>query len=182
VPASSHDFAGWKEQSGLSLLVETGTYIGGGIRHALRGGFQRVISIEASPRLFEDTKKMFLLDSRVTIVHGDSSIMMTEILGGVNEPAVFWLDAHYSMGNTFNGPDPLVEELRTISSWKHAPESWIIADDCVIDSSRIKNSSFMKKTHRVEEIQVTVPTDEGYGSNSGLPWKAVRFTPQEARP
>ena len=171
MPVSSVDFSKWREESGLRILVETGTYIGGGIRHALRGGMERVVSIEASDDYFRNAQGLFGNDPRVSLVLGDSSTTLGQVLLGIDEPVIFWLDAHSSGGKTFNGPDPLIGEIKAIFGWKHAPKSWIFADDCTIGEKRVTTAHVvLGRTHLLKPVDATMPSDEGYGAAGGHPW------------
>jgi len=172
MPVSSVDFSKWREESGLRVLVETGTYIGGGIRHALMGGMERVVSIEASDDYFHNAQGLFGNNPKVSLVLGDSSIALGQVLSGIDEPVIFWLDAHSSGGNTFNGPDPLIGEIKAISGWKHASRSWVFADDCTIGDGRVRWAhGVLNRTHLLKPVDATMPSDEGYGPSGGQPWK-----------
>jgi hypothetical protein len=51
----------------------------------------------------------------VTCINGDSGGVLAQVVAGLEEPALFWLDAHTSGGNTADaGRDTIEEELRTI--------------------------------------------------------------------
>lgn len=98
-----------------SILVETGTFFGDMIE-AQKKNFKRIISIELGEELFKKAKKRFKKDKNVLIVHGDSSKMLSLVMEKINEPAIFWLDGHYSMGETAKGDTecPIFPELDAI--------------------------------------------------------------------
>ena len=54
------------------------------------------------------------------IVQGDSGKVLSEILLEINEPAIFWLDGHYTAGITARGVKecPIFEELDCIFNTK----------------------------------------------------------------
>ncbi|HEX6848562.1 MAG TPA: hypothetical protein VF144_16370 [Chitinophagaceae bacterium] len=110
------------------ILVETGTYLGDMIE-AQRKNFQKVYSIELSQRLFNRAKKRFKAYSHITILHGDSGIVLNELVPKLNKITLFWLDGHYSEGITAKGAKecPVREELGAI--FKHSSAHIILIDD-----------------------------------------------------
>ena len=173
MPASEKDFKKWREDSGTKILVETGTYLGGGIRHALRAGFEKVFSIEASPYYYNLLPESLRQTTGVSIIFGDSVRMLGGALKMIEEPVVFWLDAHSSGGQTFEG-DPLLEEIGIIKQWSHGARSFIVADDYNFGSTREKAiSDLLAETHSPVRLVTTVPTDEGYGALGGTQWNSV---------
>jgi hypothetical protein len=96
-------------------LIETGTYKGATVAACL-GHFERIYTIELDPMLYEAARTRFANQPSVTVIRGDSSTELVRLAGLVHEPALFWLDAHYSYGETAKGPHdpPLPWELRAI--------------------------------------------------------------------
>ena len=74
------------------------------------------ISIELSDHYFVAAESRFRYFTNVRLVHGDSASEMTAIVHELREPALFWLDGHYSGGTTARGgfDTPISSELRTI--------------------------------------------------------------------
>jgi hypothetical protein len=107
--------AEYQRRSGYTTLVETGTYLGDMVE-AQKTNFEKIISIELSADLFHKANERFKDDQHVVIVHGDSGKLLAEILQGIVEPAIFWLDGHYSGGMTAKGDKacPVFEELEAI--------------------------------------------------------------------
>ena len=99
----------------LRTLVETGTYEGDMIE-ATKNVFEHIYSIELSKELFERAKQRFKTDEHIELIHGDSGIELKKLVGKFDEPALFWLDGHYSAGVTARGEKdtPIIEELDTI--------------------------------------------------------------------
>ena len=97
-----------------NTLVETGTY-NGDMVWAQRDKFSVIHSIELSRELYGRSRKRFLDMRHINLYLGHSPDILKEILVGL-EPSLFWLDAHYSGGNTALGdtPCPLLEELDVI--------------------------------------------------------------------
>lgn len=101
----------------ISTLVETGTYLGDMI-FAQRKNFQKILSIELQPSFYNYVKKRFSKNKNVILIQGDSGDIL-KILAFQNEfcsPCLFWLDGHYSAGNSAKGnkETPILEELNTI--------------------------------------------------------------------
>lgn len=113
-------------------FIETGTAKGECVLVALEAGFKNVITIEANPKVFMDACKRFADDDRVTTVLGDSGKVLPDILSGINEPATFWLDAHWSTGEDDLGPSiskcPILYDLRAIGL-HHVKNHIILIDD-----------------------------------------------------
>lgn len=113
------------------VLVETGTYMGDGVRTALGLGFQRVISIELNEDFYRNAKEEFSADNRVTILQGDSALMLWDAIKDVPDRMTFWLDGHVFPGqedlNLGLKPCPLIEELEQIS--RHPIKNHVIMID-----------------------------------------------------
>ncbi len=102
-------------QHGLTVFVETGTFDGDMV-DALKGCFSRIYSIELSPRLHERAKMWFRSRSHIRLLQGDSATILSSLVETLTVPALFWLDAHYSAGNTARGEvdTPILAELAHI--------------------------------------------------------------------
>jgi predicted O-methyltransferase YrrM len=107
----------YARQYGLRVFVETGTYLGDMVE-AMRHSFDRIYSIELSEELFLMARKRFARARHVEIIHGDSGIELGRIVPKLQQPALFWLDGHYSAGVTARGDkdSPVFEELNHILS------------------------------------------------------------------
>jgi hypothetical protein len=102
-------------QYGTPTLIETGTYYGETVAACLPH-FEHVYTIELDRALYDAARARFADEARVTFIHGDSYTELRRIASKVGGPALFWLDAHYSAGDTAKGPHdpPLPWELRAI--------------------------------------------------------------------
>lgn len=100
---------------GLRTLVETGTYLGTMV-HAMRDEFDRIVSVEVDDALMRLARHRFDGDVRVNILHGDSGVVLRELVPTLSGPTLFWLDGHYSAGETSFGAShcPILEELPPI--------------------------------------------------------------------
>lgn len=100
-----------------NVFIETGTYHGDTV-DAIKRLYANVISIEVDEALYHKACSRFSADANVHIVHGDCASVLPAILAGLQEPAVFWLDGHYSGGETGKGEieDPILISLGQIAS------------------------------------------------------------------
>ena len=107
----------YQKKSGYGILVETGTYKGDMIL-AQKDFFKKLYSIELSPALYQRAKKRFRKYSYVTLLQGNSGEVISRVLGELQEPAIFWLDGHYSGGITATSEkhSPINEELQALIS------------------------------------------------------------------
>jgi len=105
----------FKKKFRYSLFVETGTY-NGAMVEAQRNNFSKIISVEISEMLHKKAVYRFRNYNHITILQGDSSKVLSEIISKINEPAIFWLDGHYSGGYTEKGElnCPVYRELEAI--------------------------------------------------------------------
>ncbi len=118
------------KQSNIKVFVETGTYMGDTIS-ALKSNFTHLYSIELAKSYYEAAVHRFRQDSNISIVYGDSGVELSKILAQLNQPAIFWLDGHYSGGDTARAAEdsPLRKEISAILNWKYGPESIVLVDD-----------------------------------------------------
>lgn len=118
----------YQETYQYQVFVETGTYLGDMVE-AQKDRFRRVISIELGKDLHQKALQRFENDPQVTLLQGDSGMLLKEVIKNMDEPALFWLDGHFSSGITAKSDKntPIVEELKAIlgSSINHG----ILIDD-----------------------------------------------------
>lgn len=109
-------------------FLETGTCTGATI-FAMEPLFQNLYTIEISDTLYKETKSKYL-GSKIKFIHGDSSRCLERILPKIELPCIFFLDGHYSSGNTGRGEKdcPLIEELIQIYN-SFESKGIIIIDD-----------------------------------------------------
>jgi hypothetical protein len=108
------------------VFVETGTFRGDGIQRALDAGFYSVYSFESDVNLGWAARERFEGNNNVIIAIGDSAHLLGVYLGMIPQPAVFFLDAHWS-GWGEPTPLPLLDELRVIATRPY-PDVVIIDD------------------------------------------------------
>jgi hypothetical protein len=98
-----------------SGMVETGTFLGATAEWA-SAVFPTVHTIEAAPELFERAKARLAACENVTAHPGRSPDVLRGLLPSLRGSWLFWLDAHWSAGETFGQGDecPLLRELELI--------------------------------------------------------------------
>jgi len=119
----------YQEKYNYGVLVETGTFMGEMVE-AQKSRFKKVFSIELAVELFNKAVERFKNDQNVKIVQGDSGKVLPSVLSEINEPAIFWLDGHYSSGPTAKGDKdcPIFEELDSIFNAKKLNHVILIDD------------------------------------------------------
>lgn len=125
----------------IKTFLETGTFHGGGVRRALDEGYQRVISIEVYEPLYKENLERFakeIAEGNVTLYLGDSAHIIGQVVADIEEPILFWFDAHdQTMSNAGVGDCkcPIVKEIRSIISERSATRRML--DIFVIDDLRL---------------------------------------------
>lgn len=136
------------------VFIETGTYMGQGVIHAMNAGYEEIISIELSKVLFEDLKEKFSTYKNVTIIQGNSHKILPEMLKKFSKKKiVLWLDAHYSeCGTADEDPNPLLKELDAIIQLKESELSF--SPTILIDDMRTftHNSCGFSETEILEKV------------------------------
>ena len=112
-----------------NVFVETGTFLGGMIEFQ-KNNYKKIYSIELDDALHKRAKEMFKDCSHIELICGDSAKALKDIVeNNLQEPTIFWLDAHYSGGVTAmaDKQTPILQELETIfkKNLKHV----ILIDD-----------------------------------------------------
>ena len=97
------------------MLVETGTYVGEMV-DAMKDSFEKIYSIELGVELARNAQEKFSAYSHIHIIQGDSGQVLKTLASQIRQPALFWLDGHYSAGITAKGAKdtPVCEELQYI--------------------------------------------------------------------
>lgn len=147
-------------------FIETGTFVGNGVRDAWIAGFTKIRSCEKSPKwhlwsrrtmltkleghmseldmdkssrtpeqstrcgmLAEEIKNKY---KNIGLYFGSSEETLNDMISDINEPIMFWLDAHFSGADTEKSDDgtssPLSKELEIIATHP-IKEHTIIIDD-----------------------------------------------------
>jgi len=127
--AKQQVIAEYQQKYDYRLFVETGTYLGKMVE-AQRKRFEKIISIELGSELCAKAQKRFEKYKHITIVQGDSGKVLPYILKNIEQPAIFWLDGHYSGTTTAKGDTncPIFNELNAIFSSKKFNHILLIDD------------------------------------------------------
>jgi hypothetical protein len=134
---------------GLDIMVETGTFLGE-MPFAMRNTFARIVTIELSLELYADAAIRFARFPHIECLQGDSGTLLPDVIAKIQEPCLFWLDAHYSKGQTACAEieTPVSTELEVIFS--HPIRNHVI----LIDDARLFDG-----THdypRIEDLEKSV--------------------------
>ena len=113
----------------FDFFLETGTHVGGTVRNMVPH-FKNIDSIELSKEYYDSNIPRFEDVDHVKLHLGDSSEVLDNIIGKFVGDTVFFLDGHWSGGDTAQGfkDCPLMEELGTIMV-KFNHQALIIVDD-----------------------------------------------------
>ena len=122
------------------IFVETGTYMGD-TTNAISPYFNKVYSIEIQPTFVINARDRFKNNTNISILEGDSSIVLTEICPTLEMPVFFWLDGHYSSDDTGKGEKdcPLLEEVKAIYDLCKQPCVIAIDDVRLFDTNYTEN-------------------------------------------
>ena len=103
---------GYVKDYDLKIFVETGTYLGEMVE-AMKNNFDTIYSIELSEKFARKAQRYFKAEKNIKIIQGDSGREIEKIMQEIDRPALFWLDGHYSAGDTARGEKdtPVLEEL-----------------------------------------------------------------------
>jgi hypothetical protein len=152
----------------FTLFIESGTYYGDMVQ-AVKGHFDRVISIEVDPPLASIARLRFLTSRRVLILQGDSGSLLPEVLSDESARCVFWLDGHYSGGVTAKGEDvtPVVRELNAIM--KNADGQHIILIDDAREFGKDPSYPLLIDIERIARA---------HGYDFSVEWDVIQLTPR----
>jgi hypothetical protein len=113
----------------LRSAVETGTFQGDSAE-TLSSLFENAWSIELSHDLYEKARRRLSERANLQLVRGDSRDALAAIAEQAG-PALYWLDGHWSGGETAGeGYEcPVLAEISSIDSSGSAGESCVLIDD-----------------------------------------------------
>jgi predicted O-methyltransferase YrrM len=111
-----------------SCFIETGTLEGQSIKN-MEPYFDTLYTIEISEKYFQLAKQNYF-GNKINFLLGDSTYVLPDLVKKIKSPTIFFLDGHYSSGNTGKGEKdvPLLEELQSINDL-FTMEAIIIIDD-----------------------------------------------------
>jgi hypothetical protein len=123
------------------VFVETGTFHGGGIYRALANGFDKIISIEIFEPLYvkaQATFKKEIEEGKVVLFLGDSGDVLGEAIATIDEPIMYWFDAHDQTMNDAGVGElkcPIIKELQKIMEVRTLAQRRL--DTLMIDDMRL---------------------------------------------
>ena len=131
-PEKREEIKKWQAMTGYKLFVETGTFLGE-TTLAMSEVFDHCWTVEIDAELYAQALVRFESRKNITALHGSSDKFIIPILKDINAPAIFWLDGHYSRGNTGRGnvDTPILDELKKI--FDHPIKTHVI----LIDDARV---------------------------------------------
>lgn len=117
-----------RDAFGIRVFVETGTYLGRTANWASKI-FANVITIEASEAIWNRTRVKYSHKENIKFLYGKSEEMLAKVARSLNEPAVFWLDAHWSGSDTYGGNSicPIRQEIEAVLN--ASTQHFILVDD-----------------------------------------------------
>ncbi len=153
----------YKLKYGLKVFVETGTLLGETI-DMLIPDFGKLYSIELSEDLAKRAQNKFKVQSKVKIIQGDSANKLKDVLAELSDPALFWLDGHFSSKFYYNNEwiftakgdknTPVMEELNLILT-HHIKNHVILIDDARCFNGKNDYPHLKDLIHYVKTISYT---------------------------
>jgi len=116
------------ENFSINTFIETGSGHGSTVKEAL-AIFSEVYTVELSEELYKEVVSTY--GDKAHCEFGDSKSFLENILPDLlEEPILFWLDAHWSMGPTAwkENQCPLLDELEMINR-REGNDDFIFIDD-----------------------------------------------------
>lgn len=137
-------------------FIETGTYHGDTI-FSMEPHFDKLYTIEYSEKYYNNTRQKYH-GNKITFVLGDSGVMLERLLPNISTPSIFFLDGHWSSGDTGKSEKdcPLIEEITHINKL-HKNEAIIIIDDCRLFGKSPKTGSCNEDWSEInEDVLLTI--------------------------
>ena len=116
------------------IFIETGTYTGKTCIN-VSDFFDKLYTIEISSKYFSVSSENFHKQNikNIDVLLGDSTNILPVVLKNIDQNVFFWLDGHWSMGDTGKGEKhcPLLEECQAIMEYckSKKKKSIIMIDD-----------------------------------------------------
>lgn len=160
----------------LNVFIETGTN-DGGTPWLLRDEFRELYTIELATKLWREAERRFAMFPHVHCLHGDSTTVLPQVLEAISEPALVWLDGHYSGGVTAHGDldTPVKQELEAL--FADGRNHVILVDDARIFVGGPEHDD-EPHYHDYPSIQWVKDTAEANGFDFVLKDDIMRLTPR----
>lgn len=136
------------------VFIESGTSSGDTIL-PIEPYFNKLYTIEISNYYYDIAKNKYF-GNKINFILGDSSKVFCDLLPNINQKSIFFLDGHYSSGDTGRGDIdvPLYDELKVINKLFNEEAIIIIDDarlfgkgftpDCLEDWTAINTENILK--------------------------------------
>ena len=113
-----------------AVAIETGTFQGRSAR-ILAKNFTYVHTIEQDAALARNATKKLATFTNISVKFGPSKDILPKCLPDGSVPCLFWLDAHFSGGQTsaIGNPCPVLDELQVVLANRKADNTIILVDD-----------------------------------------------------
>ena len=126
----------YARKASIGTFIETGTLLGDMVE-ASRNAFDRLWSVELDEALFQRARQRFSEWPRIAILRGDSGQVLGELLPMIKEPALFWLDGHYSGVYQNNQTAKGVRETPIAQELEHILAHPVTGHVILIDDARL---------------------------------------------
>jgi hypothetical protein len=126
-----------------TIFLETGTFVGETTLN-VQPYFEQVYTIELSEKYYKYFDGIKTQNNYNNIFNylGDSSVVISKIIKSFKKEdrVVFWLDGHWSSGDTAKGKKdcPLIEECKSIDLLYRSNKGIILIDDYRLFGTNIK--------------------------------------------
>lgn len=141
--------------SKAEFFFETGTWKGDGLAYASKYGFKKLYSSEIVEPVAVKAIERFKADPRIHIITDSSVNALKTHLEKIDQPCIFWLDAHFPGAeeglndyNDFKEESvklPLQKELEIIAARKQRFNDIIIIDDLrIYEEGNFQNGNLPK--------------------------------------
>jgi len=139
------------EAFSVPVFIETGTYRGDMCRR-LANRFEEIYTIELDESFAERARRQFKKWPHIHVIQGDSGQCLGYLLDRLEKRALFWLDGHFSGGETACGPKetPLLDELLAIQA--HKIKDHII----LIDDARFLGTGDYPSLQEIKNILIRI--------------------------
>jgi hypothetical protein len=126
----------------FTTFIETGTLNGDTI-FSVEPLFNSLYTIEVSNKYYTNTKQKYK-GNKIQFLFGDSSLVFLNLLPTLTEPTIFFLDGHWSSGDTGRSAKdcPLIEEIEAIHSL-FKEKAILIIDDVRLFGLSPRNSKLL---------------------------------------
>ena len=147
-------------------FIETGTWLGDGVKAAIDSGFTKIHTIEINLNNITQAQKNITIPNNITVnwICGDSGTKLLEILDNIECQCTIFLDSH-SIGDSsgYNLPNPLYKELEAIKNHCIKTHTILIDDRRLFGQIDFNNISEHQIINKLLDInpQYTILFEDG---------------------